>query len=146
MKLHSLIKLPSRKPIKRLGRGEGSGWGKTAGRGSNGQKARSGDSIPPTFSGGNISFTRRMPKLGGFRNINRIEYAAVNLSVLNAFEANTVVTPEMLREKGILRANETRIKILGGGELNKSVSVQAHKISKPALEAIKKAGGEFVQL
>ncbi|MFA6451488.1 MAG: 50S ribosomal protein L15, partial [bacterium] len=106
MKLHELPKGKSKKTKHRVGRGHGSGWGKTAGRGQKGQKSRSDGNIHPAFQGGGISMFRRFPKLGGFRSINRVEYLAVNLSVLNKFDDGAEITPETLREAGIMKNSE----------------------------------------
>ena len=139
--LHSL-KAPakSRHRKKRVGRGQGSGLGKTAGRGGKGQKARTGNMNFGGFEGGQMPLQRRLPKFG-FKNIFRVEYAAVNLDRLeSAFEAGATVTPEALLEKGVLSKKQP-VKILGNGELTKKLTVRAHKFSASAREAIEKAGG-----
>jgi large subunit ribosomal protein L15 len=140
--LHSL-KAPanSRHRKKRVGRGQGSGLGKTAGRGGKGQKARTGNMNFEGFEGGQMPLQRRLPKFG-FKNIFRVEYAAVNLDRLeNVFEAGETVSPETLLEKGVLSKKGQLVKVLGRGELNKKLNVRAHKFSDAARAAIEKAGG-----
>jgi large subunit ribosomal protein L15 len=146
MKLHELPKGKSVKTKHRVGRGHGSGWGKTAGRGQKGQKSRSDGNVPPTFQGGGISMFRRFPKLGGFRSINRIEYLAINLSTLNKFEDGADVTLEALREAGIVKKSEKHIKILGNGNLEKKIKIHAHAWSKTAEDKVKAAGSELIKL
>jgi large subunit ribosomal protein L15 len=125
---------------KRVGRGPGSGLGKTAGRGEKGQKSRSGFSRKPGFEGGQMPLHRRVPKRG-FHNRFRKEYAEVNLGRLEAFDAGTLVTPELLKERGIVRRLRDGLKVLGGGALSKALTVRAHKFSAKAKEAIAGAGG-----
>ncbi|RSD21521.1 50S ribosomal protein L15 [Mesobacillus subterraneus] len=142
MKLHELKPAEgSRKERKRLGRGIGSGQGKTAGKGHKGQNARSGGGVRPGFEGGQTPLFRRLPKRG-FTNINRKEYAVVNLDALNVFEDGTEVTPELLIETGLVRKELAGIKILAKGSLDKKLTVKAHKFSSAAKEAIKAAGGQ----
>ena len=139
MKLHDLSPAKgSRRRKKRVGRGPGSGLGKTAGRGHKGQRSRSGYSQRIGFEGGQMPLIRRVPKRG-FNNIFRTEYAVVNLARLADLEGD--VTPEILVEKGIARAGMP-IKILGNGELDKALNVTAHKFSKSAKEKIEAAGGK----
>lgn len=141
MKLHELqYEEGARRPRKRVGRGPGSGTGKTAGRGTKGQNSRSGGGVRPGFEGGQTPLFRRIPKRG-FTNIFRKEYAIVNLDALNAFEDGTVVTPELLLETRIARKLESGIKILGSGSLTKKLTVKAHKFSDTAKTAIETAGG-----
>jgi len=141
MKLHELTYTEgARKARKRVGRGPGSGVGKTAGRGTKGQNARSGGGVRPGFEGGQTPIYRRLPKRG-FTNIYRKEYAIVNIDALNVFDDATVVTPEMLLEKRIARKLESGLKILGQGKLDKKLTVKAHKFSQSAVNAIEKAGG-----
>ncbi|MBG9983901.1 50S ribosomal protein L15 [Aerococcaceae bacterium DSM 111022] len=141
MKLHTLKPAEgARKERNRVGRGQGSGNGKTSGRGQKGQKARSGGGVRLGFEGGQQPLFRRLPKRG-FKNINRKEYAVVNLETLNRFEDDTTVTPELLQESGIIKDAKSGIKVLGTGELNKKLTVKAAKFSKTAEEAIKAAGG-----
>lgn len=126
---------------KRKGRGHGTGNGKTAGRGHKGQNARSGGGVRPGFEGGQMPLYRRLPKRG-FTNIFAKKYVEINVSELNAFEADTVVTPELLKEKGIVSKIEDGIVVLGRGELDKKLTVKAVRFSKSALEKIEKAGGK----
>jgi large subunit ribosomal protein L15 len=128
------------KKNKRVGRGIGSGHGKTATRGYKGQKSRAGSSLRPGFEGGQMPLYRRLPKRG-FTNIFRKEYAIVNLDVLGSFNAGATVDPQVLREKGIVRNLRDGLKILGNGELKHALIVRAHKFSKSAAEKIQKAGG-----
>ncbi len=130
----------ARKERKRLGRGIGSGTGKTAGKGHKGQKARSGNQPRPGFEGGQIPFFQRIPKRG-FNNVNRKEYTIVNLSDLNVFEDGETVTPEVLLQRGVISKVLSGVKILAKGSLDKKLTVQAHKFSKVAKEAIEKNGG-----
>ncbi len=142
MKLHELKPAEgSRSSRKRVGRGIGSGTGKTAGKGHKGQKARSGGGVRPGFEGGQNPLFRRLPKRG-FTNINRKDYTVVNLDVLNRFEEGTEVTPALLIETGVVSKERSGIKILGNGSLDKKLSVQAHKFSASAKEAIEAAGGQ----
>ena len=142
MKLESLVKTPERKTTKRVGRGPGSGMGKTSTRGENGQKSRSGASISAWFEGGQSPLYRRIPKRG-FNNARfRIEYATINLSDLNRFNDGDVVTPEVLKEKGIVKKQLCGIKVLGNGTLEKKVTVRAHRFSSSAVTKIENAGGQ----
>ena len=131
----------ARSTTKRLGRGQGSGQGKTAGKGHKGQNARSGGGVAIGFEGGQTPLYKRIPKRG-FTNINRLEYAIVNLSDLNKFEDGTTVTPELLKEAGIVKKQLDGIKVLGNGTLEKKVNVTCNKISKSAQAAIEKVGGK----
>lgn len=142
MKLNEL-KSPSgaNKSIKRVGRGIGSGHGKTSTRGHKGQKSRSGSGIRPGFEGGQMPLQRRLPKRG-FTNIFKKEYAIVNLKELNVFDDNTEVTPELLIEKGLIKKAKDGVKILGDGELEKTLIVKAHKVSKQAEEKVTARGGK----
>ena len=141
MKLHELQPAPgSRKERNRVGRGIGSGNGKTSGRGLKGQNARSGGGVRIGFEGGQTPLFRRLPKRG-FTNIHRKEYAIVNLEALNRFEDGTEVTPELLLETGVVSKLKAGIKVLGNGELTKKLTVKAHKFSASAKEAIEAAGG-----
>lgn len=142
MKLHEL-RAPqgaTRAP-KRKGRGTATGQGKTAGRGMNGQNSRSGGGTKPGFEGGQMPLYRRIPKRG-FTNIWATEYAILNVGDLNKFEAGTVVTPELLKEAGIVKKLKDGVKVLGDGTLEKSITVQANKFSKKAIEKIESAGGK----
>lgn len=144
MKLHELQPAEgSRKVRNRVGRGTSSGNGKTSGRGQKGQKARSGGGVRLGFEGGQNPLFRRLPKRG-FNNINRKEYAIINLDVLNErFEDGAEVTPAVLVESGIIKDEKAGIKVLGNGELTKKLTVKAAKFSKSAEEAIKAAGGSI---
>src|SRR4051812_12029052 len=139
--LHSL-KAPhnSRHRKKRVGRGQGSGLGKTAGRGGKGQKARSGNMRFEGFEGGQSPLQRRLPKFG-FNPPNRLEYAVVNLGELNHFDAGATVTEASLRDAGLVKGRVDGLKILGTGALSKKLTVHAHKFSAAAKAAIEKAGG-----
>lgn len=143
MKLHELQPAEgSVKDVKRIGRGHGSGNGKTAGKGHKGQKARSGGSIRPGFEGGQMPLQRRMPKRG-FHNIFATVYATVNVSDLDKrFENGAVVDADALKECGLLKNTADGVKILGNGELTKSLTVQAAKFTAAAQEKIEKAGGK----
>ncbi|WP_391118437.1 MULTISPECIES: 50S ribosomal protein L15 [unclassified Psychrobacillus] len=142
MKLHELKPAEgSRSSRKRIGRGIGSGTGKTSGKGHKGQNARSGGGVRPGFEGGQNPLFRRLPKRG-FTNINRKEFAIVNLDTLNRFEEGTEVTPALLIETGVVSSEKSGIKILGNGTLDKKLTVKAHKFSASAKEAIENAGGQ----
>ena len=140
MKLHELSQTQSRKSRKRVGRGPGSGLGKTSGRGQKGQKARSGGGVRLGFEGGQTTLARRLPKRG-FTNFNRKDYAVINVGDLNRFEEGTYVTPELLKESGMLKKQLSGVKVLGEGKLEKKLTVAASKFSKSAKEAIENAGG-----
>jgi large subunit ribosomal protein L15 len=143
MKLHELSPAKgSKHSKKRVGRGPGSGLGKTAGRGEKGQKSRTGYSGRPGFEGGQMPLVRRVPKRG-FTNIWRSEYAVVNLSQLADLEGD--VTPETLREAGLVRSGR-KVKVLGDGEIDKPLHVVADKFSKSAREKIEAAGGRCEEL
>ena len=141
MKLENLPKTKELKSIKRVGRGPGSGMGKTSTRGQKGQKSRSGVSIKPWFEGGQTPLYRRVPKRG-FNNARfRTEFAVVNLSDLNKFNDGDVVTPASLREKGIVKDQKAGIKVLANGKLEKKVNVKAHRFSSTAVTKIEELGG-----
>lgn len=144
MRLDSLKPAPgSKKKRKRVGRGLGSGHGVTAGRGTKGQKARSGGGKGPGFEGGQTPLYRRLPQFPGFTNIFKVEYTPVNLDQLNVFSDGEEITIGKMIEKGIIRPSDLPIKLLGRGELTiKPKLVQAHKISKKAREAVEGAGGK----
>ena len=125
---------------KRLGRGIGSGLGKTAGKGTKGQNSRSGGGVRPGFEGGQLPLFQRLPKRG-FHNHFRVEYEVVNLSQLNAFNDGDVVTEELLIKKGFFKETSNGIKILGKGELTKKLTVKANKFSASAKKAIEDSGG-----
>lgn len=141
MKLNELQPSVPRKARKRVGRGESSGLGKTAGKGSNGQKSRSGAGLKPGFEGGQMPIIRRTPKRGFSNYPFKKEYAIINLDTLNRFEEGTVVTPEILLETGLVKKLYDGVKVLGNGALDKKVSVEAHKVSKSAQKAIEEKGG-----
>ena len=141
MELNELRPSVPRKARKRVGRGESSGLGKTAGKGSNGQKSRAGGGTKPGFEGGQMPIIRRTPKRGFSNYPFKKEYAIINLDVLNRFEEGTVVTPELLLETGLVSKLLDGLKVLGNGNLEKKISVEAHKVSKSAQEAIEEKGG-----
>ena len=143
MKLHELR--PSEgafKTSKRLGRGTGSGLGKTSGKGHKGQNARSGGGVRPGFEGGQLPLFRRLPKRGFSNAMFKVEYATINVSDLEKFEDGAVVTPELLKEMGILKKQLAGVKVLGNGELTKKLTVKAHKFSESAKEKIEAIGGK----
>ncbi|AFC33636.1 50S ribosomal protein L15 [Paenibacillus mucilaginosus] len=142
MKLHELTSAPgSRSARKRVGRGVGSGMGKTSTRGHKGQNARSGGGVRPGFEGGQNPLYRRLPKRG-FNNQFRKEYAVINVEELNKFAAGTEVTPEVLLQSGIVKNPKDGIKILGNGEITVGLNVKASKFSQSAVEKIQAAGGQ----
>jgi len=141
------LKLHELKPAKgsrfkphRVGRGIGSGSGKTSGRGQKGQKSRSGGGVRPGFEGGQMPLYRRLPKRG-FTNIFKKEIVAVNVETLNRFESGTEVTPELLVASGVIKNVKDGVKILGNGSLEKALTVKAHSFSQSAREKIEAAGG-----
>jgi len=139
LKLHHLSPAPGSKKKKiRVGRGEGGRRGKTAGRGTKGLKAR--NSLRPGFEGGQTPLAMRLPKLKGFTNPNKETYAIVNLASLTEFEAGSEVTPDTLRERGLIR-HRGQVKVLAEGDLDKALTVKAHAFSASAKEKIEKAGG-----
>lgn len=143
MNLHSLKPNEgARHSKKRLGRGTGSGLGKTSGKGNKGQNARSGGGVRPGFEGGQIPLFQRLPKRG-FKNFNKTVYATINVSELNVFEDNTVVTPLELVKLGLVKKTYDGVKVLGDGELTKKLTVKAHKFSKSAEDAIVRNGGSI---
>ena len=141
MKLHELQATEGSRSVKyRKGRGIGSGNGKTAGKGHKGQNARSGGGVALGFEGGQMPLWRRLPKRG-FKNVNRVEYAVVNVEDLNRFDDGTVVNSALLKDAGLVGKEYHGVKVLGKGKLEKKLTVQAAKFSKSAEEAIKAAGG-----
>ena len=141
MKLHELNSLPEAKRRKIVGRGPGSGMGKTSTRGEKGQKARSGVSIKPWFQGGQSPIYRRIPKRG-FNNANfTVRYAIINLSDLNRFNAGDTVTLELLKEMGIIKKELSGLKVLGNGNLDKKLTIKANRFSSKAVSKIEDAGG-----
>ncbi len=143
MKLHELEKnIGATHAKKRVGRGPGSGLGKTCGRGQKGQKARSGGSISPVFEGGQLPLFRRVPKRGFSNAKFKTRYAVINLKDLNNFEDGAVVTPALLKDAGIIKNQLDGIKVLGTGKLEKKITIQASKFSTSAMEKIKEAGSK----
>lgn len=143
MKLHELQAVEgARHSRKRVGRGTGSGHGKTACKGHKGQNARSGGGVRPGFEGGQTPLFKRLPKRG-FTNVNHKEYAIVNVEDLNVFENGAVVTIENLQEKGLVKKVYNGVKVLGNGKLEKNLTIKANKFSKTAEEAITSAGGKI---
>lgn len=143
MKLHTLYQPEGAvKERKRVGRGVATGNGKTAGKGHKGQNARSGGGVRPGFEGGQLPLFRRLPKRGFSNAPFKIEYATINVSDLDKFEDGAVVTPELLKEMGVLKQQLDGVKILGNGELTKKITVKANRFSKTAVEKIEKMGGK----
>ena len=143
MKLHELqVAEGARKEHFRKGRGLGSGNGKTAGKGHKGQNSRSGGGVALGFEGGQLPLFRRLPKRG-FKNVNHVNYATINVGDLNRFDDGTVVSPALLKEIGLLTKEYDGLKVLGGGSLEKKLTVQASAFSKSAEKAINDAGGKI---
>ena len=143
MKLHELTKNPGATHAKkRVGRGPGSGLGKTSGRGQKGQNARSGGGVRPVFEGGQLPLYRRLPKRGFSNAMFKTRYAVINVEKLNRFEDGTTVTPELLKECGMVKQQMDGIKVLGSGKLEKKLTIVAHKFSKSALVEIEKSGSK----
>jgi large subunit ribosomal protein L15 len=147
MKIHEL-KPPvgAHRERRRVGRGLGSGRGKTAGKGVKGQKARSGGGVPPYFEGGQLPLVRKLPYRRGFNNPFRIEYEVVNLDQLEALAGGSEVTPEMLRAAGLIGKGKAPVKVLARGSITKKLTVHAHKFSAAARDAIAAAGGTIVEI
>ena len=143
MKLNSIYApYGATKTRKRVGRGIGSGLGKTSGKGHKGQNARSGGGVRPGFEGGQLPLYRRLPKRGFSNSLFKTRYATINLSDLNKFEDGAVITPELLKEMGLVKKQLDGIKVLGNGTLEKKVIVKAHKFSEVAQKQIEKLGGK----
>jgi len=143
MKLHELKKNEGatfRKKI--VGRGRGSGLGKTSGRGQKGQNARSGGGVSPVFEGGQLPLYRRLPKRGFSNHDFKTVYATINVEDLNVFNDGDVVTPALLKEKGIVKKQLNGIKVLGNGTLEKKITIQAHRFSSSALRKIEESGSK----
>ncbi|MDR2945595.1 MAG: 50S ribosomal protein L15 [Candidatus Adiutrix sp.] len=141
MELHTLSPLPgSKKKAKRIGRGEGSGWGKTSGRGHKGQKARSGGGVGPGFEGGQMPLQRRLPKRG-FNNIFKKTFALVNLGSLKSFAAGSVVDAMALVAAGLIRNDRQPVKLLAKGTLSVALTIKVQAASEKAAEMVKAAGG-----
>lgn len=136
----------ARKKAKRLGRGNASGWGTYAGRGMNGQRSRTGSSAKPGFEGGQTPLYRKMPKLKGFKNVNRITFQPVNIGKLDVFEEGEEVEITKLYERKLISHKNRPVKILGDGELTKKLTIKVDKISKTAKQKIKKANGTAIEL
>ena len=142
MKIHDLSPAEgSRKQKKRVGRGPGSGHGKTSCRGHKGQKSRSGGSIPPGFEGGQMPLQRRLPKRG-FTNIFKKQYVLINIRDLNRFDPNSTLDIEALKDAGLVKRYKDGIKLLGDGEISHPVMIKVHKVSKTARDKIEAAGGK----
>ena len=147
MKLHDLHPAPgSRRPSRRVGRGHGSGRGKTAGRGTKGQKSRAGGNLPAWFEGGQTPLHVRTPKLHGFRNRGRVEYAPLNLARLTETAKGTLVTPDVLAHDGLIGGTSHPVKILGVGDAPAGVTIHAHAFSKSALAKLEAAGSSVQRL
>ena len=143
MKLHELKPNDgATKAKKRLGRGTASGTGKTSGKGHKGQNARSGGGVRPGFEGGQLPLFRRLPKRGFSNAMFKKEYATINVSDLNKFEDGAVVTPELLKEMGLLKKQLAGVKVLGNGNLDKKITVKANNFSRSAVEKIENKGGK----
>lgn len=146
MELNTLKPAPgSTKDRKRIGRGIGSGHGKTATKGHKGQKARSGGSVKPGFEGGQMPLQRRLPKRG-FRPLDRNEYVVINLQQLDVFESGSCVDREAMDAKGMLKKSNLPVKVLANGDLSKALTVKADKFSKTAVQKITAAGGKVEEL
>jgi large subunit ribosomal protein L15 len=147
MKLHDLKPTEgSTHKRRRVGRGISAGQGKTAGRGTKGQRSRTGRGIKPYFEGGQLPFVRRFPHNRGFKHLSRVEYDVVNLGTLEAkFDAGAEVTPELLVERGLVQGPK-HVKVLGSGDLSKALTVKAHAFSESAKEKIAAAGGKAEEL
>ena len=142
MQIHELTPAPdSNKAVKRVGRGHGSGNGKTAGKGHKGQNARSGGGVRIGFEGGQMPLARRIPKRG-FNNTFAAKYSIVNVADLNKFKDGTVVDAELLKASGLIKKENDGVKVLGNGELTAKLTVKAAKFSQSAIEKIEKAGGK----
>ena len=142
MKLHDLAPPPgAHRMRRRIGRGLGSGRGTTAGKGTKGQKARAGGGVSPHFEGGQLPLVKKLPYRRGFNNPNRVEYRAVNLQQLQAFAAGSSVDVAALIGAGLLKNERERVKILGTGELDRALTITAHRFSATARQKIEAAGG-----
>ena len=149
MQLHDLKPNEgAKKTRKRVGRGSGSGAGKTAGRGTKGQNSRSGGGVRPYHMGGNLPFFRKLPFLRGegFTPRNRVRYAEVNLDALQGFKAGDEITPESLKAVGLLKGKDLPIKIMGRGDINVALKIKAHKVTEGARQKIEQAGGTIETL
>jgi len=143
MKQHELSQPNAKKSVKRLGRGIGSGVGKTSGKGHKGQNARSGGGVRPGFEGGQMPLNRRLPKRG-FTNIFRKEYTTINVSDLDKFAEGTVITAEFLKNEGVIaKVGKYGLKVLGNGEITKALTVKAAAFTESAAQKIQTAGGKI---
>jgi len=136
----------SKKKRKRIGRGDGSGYGTYSGRGCKGQKSRSGAKMRPGFEGGQLPLIKRLPKKRGFTSISRTEYSVVNLDKLNQFETGSEITPEILVAAGVVKSLRYPVKILAEGDINRSLVVKANKFSAAAKAKIEAAGGKVEEI
>ncbi len=144
MKIHDLVpQKGSRKNLRRVGRGTGGGQGKTAGKGTKGQLARSGPGLPAWFEGGQMPLHMRLPKLRGFKNRHRIEFVALNVAQLKNYAVNGKVTPDTLATKGLIQPL-SKVKLLGNGDITTKLEVHAHRVSATARAKIESAGGSVV--
>ncbi len=144
MKIHDLVpQKGSRKNLRRVGRGTGAGQGKTAGKGTKGQLARSGPGLPAWFEGGQMPLHMRLPKLRGFKNRHRVEFVALNVAQLKTYAVDGKVTPDTLAAKGLIEPN-ARVKLLGNGDITTKLEVHAHRASATARQKIEAAGGTVV--
>ncbi len=147
MKLNELQPAPgAHQDRTRSGRGISAGRGKTAGRGTKGQNARSGGTKRPYFEGGQLPLVRRLPHLAGFHNLWRVEFVPVNVERLNVFAAGAEITPEIMAEAGLIKSAAKPVKILGEGEIDRALTVKAHKFSAAAKEKIRAAGGSIEEI
>ena len=143
MKLHELKKNPGATHSKKIvGRGPGSGLGKTSGKGHKGQNARSGGGVNPVFEGGQLPLYRRLPKRGFSNAKFKTEYAVINVSDLDKFEEGTVITPELLKEVGMVKKQLAGIKVLGNGEITKKITIRAHGFTSSALRKLEESGSK----
>ena len=143
MKLHELKKNPGATHSKKIvGRGPGSGLGKTSGEGHKGQNARSGGGVNPVFEGGQLPLYRRLPKRGFSNAKFKTEYAVINVSDLDKFEEGTVITPELLKEVGMVKKQLAGIKVLGNGEITKKITIRAHGFTSSALRKLEESGSK----
>lgn len=143
MKLNELKKNPGATHSKKIvGRGPGSGLGKTSGKGHKGQNARSGGGVRPVFEGGQLPLYRRLPKRGFSNAKFKCEYAVINVSDLDKFEEGTVITPELLKEVGMVKKQLAGIKVLGNGEITKKVTIRAHRFTSTALRKLEESGSK----
>jgi len=136
----------ARKSRKRVGRGTASGYGKTSGRGTKGQNSRSGGGVRPYFEGGQLPLVRRLPHKRGFNNIFKVRYSVVNVDRLAGFRKGSKVDPEVLAKAGIIKSARELVKVLGGGDIEKALTVSAHRFSASAKEKIEAAGGTVIEL